>query len=316
MDTSSNEAAVRLQPLGGRATFTLKTTSVVFLSIGLYNAIELLILILANFRRHHGIYFWSLFLSTAIGVIPFSIGSIIDLYNLGPLWLLLVLIDIGWFVMVGGQSVVLYSRLHLVSRNDRVLLYLRYIIIVDTIILVTPMTIIYFTTAYVSPPVWARAFYIMEVTQIIWFSVQECVISTFWIVETAKLIRLRPGHDGRRNRTMYEILAINFAAISMDIALLALQFTGYYYVQVPLKAAVYSIKLKMEFAVLGKLVYLATANQVESAGLGMSPVTTSLDVIPSASPSSGTSKLHWPMTAACSYWKHTHKPNVASGGLM
>ncbi|KAE8138919.1 hypothetical protein BDV38DRAFT_56614 [Aspergillus pseudotamarii] len=315
MDTTSNEASIRLEPLGGHGTFTIKTTSAAFLAIALYNAIELLILILANFHHHHGIYFWSMLLSTALGVIPFSIGAIIDLYNLGPLWLILVTIDLGWVFMVGGQSVVLYSRLHLVSRNDRVLRYLRYIIIIDTILLATPMSIIYFSTAYSKPTVWARAFYIMEVIQVIWFSVQECVISTFWIVETAKLIRLRPGYDRHRNRTMYEILAMNLAVISMDIALLVLQFSGYYYVQVPVKATVYSIKLKLEFAVLGKLVYLAT-HPVDSMGLEVSPVMAPVDMAPSTSPSSGASKLQRSMKDSLGFWKPAQKHNTASGGLM
>ncbi|KNG80947.1 hypothetical protein ANOM_011104 [Aspergillus nomiae NRRL 13137] len=316
MDTTSNEAAIRLQPLGGHGTFTIKTTSAAFLAIALYNAVELLILILGNFHHHHGIYFWSLLLSTAVGVVPFSIGAIIDLYNLSPLWVILVMIDLGWIFMVGGQSVVLYSRLHLVSRNDRVLRYLRYIIIIDTLILATPMSVIYFTTAYAKPRVWARAFYIMEVIQVIWFSVQECVISAFWIVETARLIRLRPGHDRRRKRTMYEILAINLAAILMDIALLVLQFSGYYYVQVPVKATVYSIKLKLEFAVLGKLVHLATAQHTDSMGLGGSPVMTPVDVAASSSPSSDASKVHRSMKIPGEFWKPTPKHNAASGAPM
>ncbi|KAE8158590.1 hypothetical protein BDV40DRAFT_12421 [Aspergillus tamarii] len=315
MDTTSNEASIRLQPLGGHGTFTVKTTSAVFLAIALYNAVELLVLILANFHHHHGIYFWSMFLSTALGVIPFSIGAVIDLYDLSPLWVILVMIDLGWVFMVGGQSVVLYSRLHLVSRNERVLRYLRYIIIIDTILLATPMSIIYFATAYSKPTAWARAFYVMEVIQVIWFSVQECVISTFWIVETAKLIRLRPGYDRHRNRIMYEILAMNLAVISMDIALLVLQFSGYYYVQVPVKATVYSIKLKLEFAVLGKLVYLAT-HSVDSMGLQVSPVMVPVEVAPSTSPPSGASKLQRSMKDPFGSWNPPQKHNTASGGLM
>lgn len=108
---------------------------------------------------------------------------------------------------------------------------------------------------------------------------------------------------------------MNLAVISMDIALLVLQFSGYYYVQVPVKATVYSIKLKLEFAVLGKLVYLAT-HRVDSMGLEISPVMAPVDVAPSTSPSSGASKLHQSMKDSFGLWKLTQTHNAASEGLM
>lgn len=40
----------------------------------------------------------------------------------------------------------------------------------------------------------------------------------------------------------------------MDLALLGLEYASYYAVQITLKGAIYSLKLKLEFAVLGRLV--------------------------------------------------------------
>jgi hypothetical protein len=46
----------------------------------------------------------------------------------------------------------------------------------------------------------------------------------------------------------------------MDVTLLVLQYSGLYYVQVILKSPFYSIKLKLEFAILGKLVLISTSH--------------------------------------------------------
>lgn len=53
---------------------------------------------------------------------------------------------------------------------------------------------------------------------------------------------------------MIAVPTVNVAAILMDLSLVILEYLGFYFAQIILKAAVYSIKLKMEFAVLGMLV--------------------------------------------------------------
>ena len=101
---------------------------------------------------------------------------------------------------------------------------------------------------------WAPGFEVIERIQVAWFTVQECLISTVYIWETVRMIKLSPVEDKRRHKILYELLAINVIAISMDVALVILEYVGLYFTQVILKATVYSIKLKMEFAVLGMLV--------------------------------------------------------------
>lgn len=255
MGESFHTPDVRLGPLTGADSLAFDIAIAVFIAVALYNAVELLVLVTINFKFHHGVYFWSMLLSTAAGVIPMSIGCLIDFFDFGPLWLMLAIIIIGWAFMVGGQSMVLWSRLHLVSRNDRALRLMLYVIVINTTILVIPTTVLYFGTAYLKTSEWGRAYDIMEIIQIIGFCVQECVISGFYIVEAIKLIRLYPSQTKRRTWIIYQLLALNLAAIVMDILLLVLQFANLYSVQVAVKATVYSIKLKLEFAVLGRLVF-------------------------------------------------------------
>lgn len=55
---------------------------------------------------------------------------------------------------------------------------------------------------------------------------------------------------------MYQLIGINCAIITMDLVLLGLEYANFYAVQITLKGFIYSFKLKLEFAVLGRLVDL------------------------------------------------------------
>ncbi|KAJ5119297.1 hypothetical protein N7448_009966 [Penicillium atrosanguineum] len=202
-------------------SLTIRILMIVFSSIALYNAIELFILLFLTFQHYRGLYFWSLLLSVVLGVIP-------------------------------------HIRLAIFCRILRFVLWL---IIVDAFILLIPTTILTFSTAYVQTLPFIRGYNVVERLQLAWFCLQEFVISGIYIHETVKLLKLMPNKDQRRSRIMYELLAINFVIILMDVALLVVEYIGYYSLQTTLKPMVYSIKLKLEFGVLGKLVSLVQTNR-------------------------------------------------------
>jgi len=247
--------------------FTVRILMIVFSSIALYNAIELFILLFLTFQHYHGLYFWTLLLSVVLGVIPHTIAYILEFFALAPLWLSLTLSTIGFYVMVPGQSVVLYSRLHLVVQNQKILRFVLWLIIIDAILLLVPTTVLTFATAYVQSPPFIRGYNVMERMQLAWFCAQEFVISGIYIAETVKLLSLMPEKDRRRSKIMYELLAINFVIIMLDVALLVTEYIGYYSLQTTLKPMVYSIKLKLEFGVLGKLVSLVQTHRSQPTSL-------------------------------------------------
>ncbi|KAJ5499446.1 hypothetical protein LT330_000319 [Penicillium expansum] len=245
----------------------VRTLMIVFTSIALYNAIELLILLFLTFTHYRGLYFWTLLLSVIAGVVPHAIGYLLGFFTLAPLWFSLTLSTIGFYVMVPGQSLVLYSRLHLVVNNNKVLRFVLWLIIIDAIILLVPTTVLTFCAAYVAMPSMIRGYNVMERMQLAWFCTQEMVISGIYIVETVKLLRMMPDKDQRRSRIMYELLAINFVIILLDVCLLLVEYIGLYSLQTTLKAMVYSIKLKLEFGVLGKLVDLVQSHRSQPTSL-------------------------------------------------
>ena len=235
-----------------------RISAIVFLCISLYNSIELAILIFMGFKRYRTLYFWALLTSAVLGVIPLSLGSALQYLELAPVWLTVTLSLFGFYFMVPGQSVVLSSRLHLVSQNRRMLFVLRWLLIVNTVILLIPMTALYIGWAFTPSPEWNNGYNIIERIQVTGFSAQETLLSVIYIVETVKLLNVSSAENKRRTMILYELFAINLIAISMDIVITVLEYLGLYFIQVILKPFVYSIKLKLEYAVLGMLVSVTT----------------------------------------------------------
>jgi hypothetical protein len=228
---------------------------IVFMAIALYNALELAVLIPLSFRRYRSLYFWSLFTSTILGVVPSSIGGVLQYFDLQPLSASIVVQNFGWIMMVPNQSVVLYSRLHLVSQNTTILRIVRWLIVLSLVVIVVPTIVLNAGWSYMpDSPGWSHGYFAMERIQVSWFTAQECFISGVYIWNTAQLIRLNPTEDSKRHKILYELLAVNIIVIIMDLALVILQYLNYYFTQVIFKATVYSVKLKLEFAVLGMLV--------------------------------------------------------------
>lgn len=229
-------------------------TIIIFFAIALYNSLELIVLIFMTFHRFRGLYFWSLLLSSVVGVIPHVVGYIVDLFKFGPRTLALAIETVGFYFMVPGQSIVLYSRLHLVHHNTKTLRFILCFIIIGSATAVIPTTVATFGSVVTKKPTFIHAYNIIERYQVTWFCVQEFLLGALYIFETIKLHRLSPQKSVERELVMYELIAINVIMIGMDAAMLALEYSDLYVLQVTLKSAIYSIKLKLEFAVLGRLI--------------------------------------------------------------
>lgn len=88
-----------------------------FCAIALTNALEVIALAWWSFRKRKGLYFWAINIS-ALGTILYAIGCILKFYNLiDPIVLGAIIILLGWIPMLSGQSLVMYSRLHLIMTD-------------------------------------------------------------------------------------------------------------------------------------------------------------------------------------------------------
>ncbi|KAJ5579806.1 uncharacterized protein N7459_005791 [Penicillium hispanicum] len=66
--------------------------------------------------RRNGPYFWSM-LAATLGILH-AISGFLRYFAWAPIFLSIFVCS-GWYTMVTGQSVVLISRLHLVTTNGR-----------------------------------------------------------------------------------------------------------------------------------------------------------------------------------------------------
>lgn len=243
---------------------------IIFLSgLAMYNAVELIAMISLTFTRHRGLYYWSLLIAS-IGVIPYSLGFFLKFDNLTPgdlRWLSVFLLTIGWWPMITCQSLVLWSRLHLIvsgEKGDRILKWTKWMIIINAIVLHIPTTVLTFgSNGDHSTDVFVRGYNVMEKIQMVGFFCQEIILSTIYIVETTKILRtsLQPN----TKRTMNQLITINVVIIVMDLGLLGIECASLYILETLVKGVVYSIKLKLEFAILGKLVSFAIGQRPDAA---------------------------------------------------
>ncbi|KAJ5864165.1 uncharacterized protein N7529_006081 [Penicillium soppii] len=238
----------------------LQMILVTFLSLSCYNVAELVILVPSTFRRWRGLYFWSLLISGCLGVVPYSIGFLMKFFTRADSVLSVTVLSIGWWTMVTGQSVVLYSRLHLVLGDERILRWVLRLIVLNVFVLHIPTTILTYGANIVhsGDVVWVNGYNVMEKIQLTGFTIQESILSTLYVIETVKLLRLGADVSVRPDSRsiMYRLIGINCAIMAMDLILLILEYADFYAVQITLKAFIYSLKLKLEFAVLGQLIDL------------------------------------------------------------
>lgn len=221
------------------------------------NAIDLIVLCLNTFKRYEGSYFWSLFVSS-IAIIPFGLGYILRLFSITFTrgFLELAIVDLGWSAMVTGHSLVLWSRLHLVLHNERALKALLYLIVADGVLLHSACSAMEIANNALPDSRRVKiGFGVIERIQLVWFCLQELLLSAIYIRETSRLLRL--DHSGISRNVLTQLLGVNVVIIVLDLSVVGVQYAGFFTFQVTLKALVYSIKLKLEYVILGRLVDVA-----------------------------------------------------------
>ena len=115
-----------------------------------------------------------------------------------------------------------------------------------------------------NPDPFIKPYSIYERVEVTLFFLKEVFLSGVYIVETIRFVRRRQDFESRkeshRRTLMTHLVAVNVIVIMLDVTLLALQYSGLYDIQTAYKAVVYSIKLKVEFSILNKLVQIVTGS--------------------------------------------------------
>jgi len=94
----------------------------------------------------------------------------------------------------------------------------------------------------------------MEKIQVTGFCIQEFIISGLYVYATRQI--LKPGETFQKKRfrrVMRHLIYVNILVILMDITLLGTEYANLYDIQITFKGTLYSIKLRLEFAILNQL---------------------------------------------------------------
>lgn len=102
------------------------------------------------------------------------------------------------------------------------------------------------------------AYNVVERIQMCGFCVQEFILSGLYIWKALDIIS--SAERKRSHHLMWQLFSINVIIIVLDIALLTIEFMSYHVLQQTVKGLTYSVKLKLELAILNKLVELSSAN--------------------------------------------------------
>ncbi|EFQ36315.1 integral membrane protein [Colletotrichum graminicola] len=229
---------------------------------GIYNAAEIYVFIFATFRRRHGPYFWSMIVADS-GIFVHAISSLI--HYLGHTVIIPgALAVVGWVAMVTGQSLVLWSRLHLVVYSRRWVRSVLALIIADVLMLHVPMAVLWavsLTAPQTDRAAWLRRYLVYEKVSIVVFSMQETLITGIFAWQGYLNMRPLFAFKTRMARLIcIYLISLFFLVFLLDVGLILLEQTNHAVFQTTSKPFVYSIKLKVEFIVLNKLLAFTKMN--------------------------------------------------------
>lgn len=224
---------------------------IAMLTIAIYMAALVDLKALIIFKRRNTLYFWSL-LITSWGIIGHSLGVILKWFVSKCPWEVHTSFSsFGWWAMVTGQSLVLYSRLHLVVRDERILRAVLIMIIVNFCLFQVPTTVQKFGSTQTDAGLWLTVYHVYERIQLVVFTLQELIISIIYI--RAALTWFPTDDPGNMRYTKQFLIYLNVLCIALDIAIVCEVFSDEWVYEEATQSLAYAIKLTLEFAVLNKV---------------------------------------------------------------
>lgn len=196
--------------------------------IGLWNSCEIVLVVWWTFRHRRTLYFWSLMVAAG-GVIVCSVAQVID-FSLGSTNGMFVVVfgSIGWIPMVTGQSLVLYSRLHLLWVDSRVMTFLLTMIIFNGLTMHSgALSINILARALQTEPL-KRAYEIMERTEVTVFFVQEITLSGLYLWRCRHFLRqygrrMESEETAAMKSTLRSLILANLVVLCLDLSILGKQ---------------------------------------------------------------------------------------------
>jgi hypothetical protein len=223
-----------------------------FSAVPMWMTMELTFQIYATFKTYTGLYFWSLLVCTWCITLR-QIGRICIYFVPGCNQVFsLTFAMLGWVGTVTGFSVVLYSRLHLVTRNRRIRRGVLCMIIADVFILHLPTMVAQIGVVTKIHRNWVSWYPTMEKVQIVGFTIQETIISGIYIYMARRMVKKAYNDDTKQCIRL--LILVQVTCILLDVPFIVLAYTEIFLLKATLTSFAYAIKLKLEFIVLNQLI--------------------------------------------------------------
>lgn len=243
----------------------------VFLGISLYLVVEVNVLIFRAFKKRHGLYYWSIQIG-ALGILMESVGSMLKSFtspSTNNIWIFYALLmEVGWTAYTTAFSLVLYSRLHLVVRSQRIQRYVFLMILSTIFTFIIPSWVVFWPSSNALDPKmsskWSPRFAIVIRYTQIGYTITESIISGLYIWSLSRLLKLK--FNVRQRRVMADLLCVNVMAIALDITQVTLIYTNQVGIRFHFQNFSYILKFRLEFAVLNQLMDLAARGMRGSLG--------------------------------------------------
>lgn len=233
---------------------------------GIYNAVEIYVLIFTTFRQRRGRYFWSMLVANS-GIFVHAIVSLIRYLRRSGTVVPGAFAVAAWCAMVTGQSVVLWSRLHLVVYNRTWTRLVLALIVTDGCAIHVPMAVLW-VLCWATPPdaqaAWIERYGVCEKVSIVVFTLQETFLTGIFARQGWYNLRPLFAFKTRSARLIsWYLLSLFVLVFLLDVGLVVLEYTNNFVFQTTSKPLVYSIKLKVEFTVLNKLLAFTKMNSCD-----------------------------------------------------
>lgn len=230
-----------------------------FFAAACYSSLETLIQIFQTFKDFRGLYFWSMQVATW-GIVAYVIFNMTSIFDLIPIITSSIFTLIAYFCMNTAPLFVLYSRLHFVIEEPRRIRWILFVIFAMAIPLFTA-SIVLSIGSYRHKPGYLHSLSICLRVQVTCFCVIEIFISGLYV--WAAFSSLKPivaMKDKPGKKLLIHLVVVYVVLLVLLAILLMLNYAHFYYVALGFTPFVYSVKLRIEFAIITRLVDLVTSS--------------------------------------------------------
>lgn len=197
-----------------------------------------------------------------VGVPLRTTAVLLRFFAIAPNLVMCPLISVGFWMMVTGQSVVLYSRLNLIVGDPQKMRWTAALIATTFICLELPTSAFFIAsnikTSLNEQPKLVHVFDVLEYVQTACLSFQESLIGIIYVLEAMRALKpMRPIKGDKVRMMIKELVAQCVLVILLDMSLMVVEYNGNYFsLQTTYKGVIYSIKLQVEAIVLNNLTSL------------------------------------------------------------